>query len=85
MLPTGKVTFLFTDIEGSTHLARHLGDRWAAVLKEHPLLLRGTWQTHRGREIRRARVVVLPGSRSARSGPARAPGGVPAIGRPTRF
>ncbi len=26
-LPTGTVTFLFTDIEGSTRLLEHLGDR----------------------------------------------------------
>src|SRR5918996_385327 len=34
-LPTGTVTFLFTDIEGSTLLLRQLGDRYAALLAEH--------------------------------------------------
>src|SRR5438874_3029536 len=34
-LPTGTVTFLVTDIEGSTSLARTLGDRWPDVLDEH--------------------------------------------------
>ena len=34
-LPTGTVTFLFTDIEGSTGLLQALGDRYAAVLDEH--------------------------------------------------
>src|SRR5437867_3274762 len=34
-LPTGTVTFLFTDIEGSTNLARTLGDRWLGVLEQH--------------------------------------------------
>ena len=30
-LPTGTVTFLFTDMEGSTRLLQELGDRYAAV------------------------------------------------------
>ncbi len=35
-LPTGTVTFLFSDIEGSTRLAQALGPaRWAALLREH--------------------------------------------------
>ncbi len=37
-LPVGDVTFLFSDIEGSTRLARELGaERWAALLREHDL------------------------------------------------
>jgi predicted ATPase/class 3 adenylate cyclase len=39
-LPTGTVTFLFTDIEGSTNLARTLGDRWQGVLEQHHGILR---------------------------------------------
>jgi predicted ATPase/class 3 adenylate cyclase len=39
-LPTGTVTFLFTDIEGSTGLLQTLGDRYAAVLDEHAAILR---------------------------------------------
>src|SRR5438093_274202 len=39
-LPTGTVTFLFTDIEGSTNLARTLGDRWLGVLEQHHGILR---------------------------------------------
>ena len=31
-LPTGTVTFLFTDIEGSTKLLQELGDRYADAL-----------------------------------------------------
>ena len=31
-LPEGTVTFLFTDIEGSTNLLRQLGDEYAQVL-----------------------------------------------------
>src|ERR687892_1955606 len=39
-LPTGTVTFLFTDIEGSTLLLRQLADRYAALLAEHRDILR---------------------------------------------
>ena len=34
-LPSGTVTFRFTDIEGSTRLLAELGDRYADVLAEH--------------------------------------------------
>ena len=35
-LPSGSVTFLFSDIEGSTRLAQRLGDDgWAELLREH--------------------------------------------------
>ena len=39
-LPTGTVTFLFTDIEGSTRLLQELGDRYAAVRDDHAAILR---------------------------------------------
>jgi class 3 adenylate cyclase len=39
-LPTGTVTFLFTDIEGSTRLLQELGDRYPAVRDEHAVILR---------------------------------------------
>jgi predicted ATPase/class 3 adenylate cyclase len=39
-LPTGTVTFLFTDIEGSTGLLQALGDRYLAVLDEHAAIVR---------------------------------------------
>ena len=38
-LPGGTVTFLFTDIEGSTRLLHELGDAYADVLAEHHRLL----------------------------------------------
>ncbi|MGO9180988.1 MAG: ATP-binding protein [Candidatus Limnocylindrales bacterium] len=38
-LPTGTVTFLFTDIEGSTRLLRELADGYPAVLADHDHLL----------------------------------------------
>jgi class 3 adenylate cyclase len=34
-LPSGTVTLLFTDIEGSTRLLHELGERYADVLAEH--------------------------------------------------
>ncbi|HVH64939.1 MAG TPA: adenylate/guanylate cyclase domain-containing protein [Candidatus Acidoferrum sp.] len=39
-MPTGTVTFLFSDIEGSTRLLRELGDGYGAVLKEHHAIVR---------------------------------------------
>jgi predicted ATPase/class 3 adenylate cyclase len=39
-LPSGLVTFLFTDIEGSTRLAQMLGAEYRPVLAEHRLILR---------------------------------------------
>src|SRR5919201_75172 len=39
-LPSGTVTFLFTDIEGSTSLLKQLRDRYGDVLAEHQRLLR---------------------------------------------
>ncbi|HEX6473594.1 MAG TPA: adenylate/guanylate cyclase domain-containing protein, partial [Candidatus Limnocylindria bacterium] len=38
-LPSGTVTFLFTDIQGSTQAAQRLGDRWPAMLDRHNQLL----------------------------------------------
>ena len=38
-LPTGTVTFLFTDIEGSTRLVQGLGPRWVEVLETHNTLV----------------------------------------------
>jgi predicted ATPase/class 3 adenylate cyclase len=40
-LPTGTVTFLFTDIEGSTRLLQELGDRYAAARDEQAAIIRG--------------------------------------------
>ena len=40
-LPTGTVTFLFTDIEGSTRLLQQLGDAYPDLLSRHHRLLRG--------------------------------------------
>ncbi len=50
-LPTGTVTFLFTDIEGSTRLLQQLGDDYARVLGEHQTLLRAAFAAHDGAEV----------------------------------
>jgi class 3 adenylate cyclase len=46
------LTFLFTDIEGSTALLRHVGqDVYAQVLTEHHALIRSALAAHDGREL----------------------------------
>lgn len=50
-LPAGTVTFLFTDIEGSTDLVRRLGDAYGEVLADHRQLLREHLGGAGGREI----------------------------------
>jgi YVTN family beta-propeller protein len=50
-LPTGTITFLFTDIEGSTRLLKHLGEGYAEVLKQHQQLLRDAFEQAGGEEI----------------------------------
>jgi predicted ATPase/class 3 adenylate cyclase len=51
-LPTGTVTFLFTDIEGSTRLLREIGDSYRAVQDDHMGLMREAIAKGGGREIR---------------------------------
>jgi class 3 adenylate cyclase/tetratricopeptide (TPR) repeat protein len=51
VLPSGTVTFLFTDIEGSTQLLHRLGETYAEVLGEHQRILRLTWAGHGGTEV----------------------------------
>jgi hypothetical protein len=70
-LPTGTVTFLFTDIEGSTTLLQRLGDRrYAEVLAEHRLLLRETFAGRKRAGDRPPRGLLpggfLPGQRCPR-------------------
>src|SRR5512143_3710707 len=50
-LPSGTVTFLFTDIEGSTQLLQQLGEKFAALLSEHEQLLREACESHNGSVI----------------------------------
>jgi predicted ATPase/class 3 adenylate cyclase len=50
-LPSGTVTFLFTDIEASTGIVRELGERYSDLLDHHHRLLRAVWRRHRGVEV----------------------------------
>jgi predicted ATPase/class 3 adenylate cyclase len=50
-LPEGTVTFLFTDIEGSTRMLQQLGDGYAQTLGMHQALLRAACAAHAGREV----------------------------------
>ena len=50
-LPSGTVTFLFTDIEGSTRLLQELGDGYTDALAEHRRLLRDAIERHEGVEV----------------------------------
>jgi WD40 repeat protein/class 3 adenylate cyclase len=50
-LPSGTVTFLFTDIEGSTRLLHELGDGYATVLAQHRRLLREAFARSDGVEV----------------------------------
>lgn len=52
-LPTGTVTFVFTDIEGSTRLAGQLGtQRWGDVLTQHAAIFRRATGEHAGVIVR---------------------------------
>jgi len=50
-LPGGTVTFLFTDIEGSTRLLQELGDDYGQVLSDQRRILRGAFEAAAGREV----------------------------------
>ena len=50
-LPTGFVTFLLADIEDSTGLVRHLGDRYSGLLADVRKLLGGAIRKSGGREV----------------------------------
>jgi class 3 adenylate cyclase len=47
-LPTGTVTFLFTDIEGSTSLAQRYPDALSSLLAQHHCILQEAIAGHRG-------------------------------------
>jgi class 3 adenylate cyclase len=50
-LPGGTVTFLFTDIEGSTRLLQELGDDYTQVVANHRRLLREVFRAAGGNEV----------------------------------
>src|SRR6266498_161692 len=47
-LPSGTVTFLFTDIEGSTRLLQQLGEDYTALIADHDQLLREASEMYNG-------------------------------------
>jgi predicted ATPase/class 3 adenylate cyclase len=47
-LPSGTVTFLFTDIQGSTRMTQELGDRWPPILQRHNALLTDAIRANQG-------------------------------------
>lgn len=51
-LPTGTVTFLFTDIEASTRLMQQLGERYVQAQVDHHTILREAFRNKSGRELR---------------------------------
>ena len=50
-LPAGTVTFVFSDIEGSTRLLKQLGDRYADLIAAHRSIIREVFGEHAGVEI----------------------------------
>src|SRR5207244_1284104 len=50
-LPAGTVTFVFTDVEGSTALLKQLGERYGDVLSQHRRIVRQTFIGAGGSEI----------------------------------
>jgi predicted ATPase/class 3 adenylate cyclase len=50
-LPAGVVSFVLTDIEGSTRLLRALGDGYEELLDLHHVLLRAAWRARDGHEL----------------------------------
>jgi len=50
-LPTGTVTFLFTDIEGSTRLLQQLGSGYTELLEQHREIVRAACTAHGGVEV----------------------------------
>ncbi|BDZ54944.1 hypothetical protein GCM10025870_20170 [Agromyces marinus] len=51
-LPTGTVTFLFTDVEGSTRLVERAGERWPALLADHDRIVREAVAGNRGTVVK---------------------------------
>ena len=50
-IPSGTVTFVFTDIEGSTRLLQELGDDYAEVAREHRRIVRDAFTARGGAEV----------------------------------
>jgi class 3 adenylate cyclase len=64
--PNGKVTLMFSDIEGSTPLAERLGDEaWVALLREHNAIFREQITRHDGHEVKTMGDAFMVAFRSA--------------------
>ena len=50
-LPSGTVTFFFSDIEGSTKLLHDLGADYSEALAEHRDIMRAAFAEHAGVEV----------------------------------
>lgn len=50
-LPTGTVTFLFSDIESSTRMVYEHGEVWPQVLEQQRAICRHAWTAHHGHEL----------------------------------
>src|SRR5260221_14396415 len=50
-LPTGTITLLFTDIEGSTLLLQHVGEQYSHVLDQCRQLLHAAFQRFHGHKV----------------------------------
>lgn len=50
-LPSGRLAFFFSDVEGSTRLLNDLGDRFATFLEDHHRLIRSSLAKHHGIEV----------------------------------
>jgi class 3 adenylate cyclase len=50
-VPSGTVTLLFTDVEGSTRLLKQLRQEYGELLAEHHRLMRTALEHHAGREM----------------------------------
>ncbi len=51
-LPSGNVTFVFTDIEASTRIIKRLPDAYASIFERHTDLLREAWARFGGHEVK---------------------------------
>jgi len=65
-LPIGTVTFLFTDIEGSTQLLKQLRDRYGDALADHQRILREAFTEHGENAVRAPCTRTLARARHAR-------------------
>src|SRR5712691_6839122 len=83
-LPTGTVTLLFTDVEGSTRLLHELGDAYADLLAEHRRVLREAFARHGGVEVDTQGDAFFVAFASAREAVAAAAAGQAALSGPVR-